>query len=640
MIKKRKNIIIVILFLIVLLGISVLFFWKKNISNTKNNINTHQKEKTISKTEQLKQSKELLSNLEKNRWKFVNIDWLDLFVDIDFSSWFYNKNFWIKKSINNMINKIKWLWINNKNSFIAIGDHNPISWMHSITIKVQDKEKVKDINNTIKNTKKEIQKKFNTKERKKYWNILEENLKNTKAKFMNEDYNEYCLWWTELKTDTASVVMCPDHATLMKLMKDNKELVELDKPTLDVYTKMKDALQRDLTYKEITSFNTILFKYPFLIDKQKDFFTNKKYLNYYKDMVKLFEMTQDKTLTKEWIQKVVKWFFITKKEDKIKYNKTEQTLYNLLKKYIEQPIKNKKTIADILLIVNNNKKNKYNILLDIYESIRYNMYYANIKNENKITKEDEKNNIWVWFYVDVLNFVININIYNSDKYNILSSIIKPIINDKYKWLLNIWYVPNDKQSSVEVKPFLYDTKWGILQMPSGLSGVNFSKIWLKYIKNTQEFQNKINNPNLICQKINKIVKKDSKLSYLKYNLWCFGEKRIQNFIEKYMSKLTKRVSEMFSLLSKDPIELTKIKGYFLLLKIYPDVMYFRFSDSKIRWQFIEDFQDAYNVLKNTKKENLFELKMQKYYKYFSKVSDYNLLKQNFGNFVFVLYYQK
>jgi len=313
--------------------------------------------------------------------------------------------------------------------------------------------------------------------------------------------------------------------------------------------------------------------------------------------------------------------------------------------------KDKVWFRDYLRIFNDNfAEAEFNKLLD---DKKYLSLFGKWLDKNKIKRI-------TWFYIDTINMVPNyiVLLYPSTK-PIIQIIRKLWLDDiKYKEIFNSGYLIQTNNTKNKFVPFLYDlANWWIILEPQDSPIFDWSEIWKLAKTWKKEDLKKINDiilrkneellkPNKFCLNAQQI-QKDSWVKIFTNIFKCDVNNFALDTFDKVLDKLTRRASQMFSMLyhTKEWIlPWLQDDKYILLVKMYPDILYWRFDTPEERKQFFETFKEALDILRNsTDKKDWqarFKRKMTKFYKYFNDIDDYKHLRVNLNTLNLVIYWQE
>ena len=112
---------------------------------------------------------------------------------------------------------------------------------------------------------------------------------------------------------------------------------------------------------------------------------------------------------------------------------------------------------------------------------------------------------------------------------------------------------------------------------------------------------------------------------------CSSEHMLFNYYTIFTGQIYSKASDFFKLIEwKEPANVSLV-AFNTFVKIYPDVLIWRFSKASDRQKFYEDFNN-YLLTKQ------FDLYMSKYYTYFKSYKDYEKLHENITVITNILWY--
>jgi len=386
----------------------------------------------------------------------------------------------------------------------------------------------------------------------------------------------------------------------------------------------------------------------------------------------------EKNIIDNWYNQYIKdtkQYKVKSITSKIFFNNKVYKYLNLFKKYgqniniLDYISKMGKITPDniktYITIIDKIFQNSYFVTLlndkDLINIINKNIKTITVKNkkwkEHPLDKTAQDKAI-LWFYTDIVNMLPNlaIDVYPDDNSLIQYYINNGLNNAKYSPLISFWFIQNQTNVNDSFQFFLYDISNGwIIIKPNDTNIFNFKKIWnlLKNKVNPNDINKilvednqKLFTPDNTCQTIDSIDK-TSWLSSFRIAYKCSINNFVLDTFNKKLSKFNNRTSEFWTLLNswkKRVLGWLPDNKYFLLLKLYPDVMYWRFDTKQKREEFFNDFKTAINILNNSTDPKLwnsdFDRIMSKYYKYFNDISDYKHLRANINTLNLIFYWQK
>jgi len=676
----------------------------KNIKKNQSITNTDIWKKDNTKEEDNK----LLNYLDKYKWHYVKLDWTEMFVDSNFNWKSLKNFPKIKKSLDKLITKLKSLWLNDNNTNFIIKSQGVLPWPFlsisatdknkAKTLKKYKKEAVNKINKVAKENKaiaKDLLNRINTE-----ISIMANNNNNGYC------LSSTMLWiktWTSVQVcpdkDTLTKMVRNNKFIVQGT---NKVFTIMNMPS---YTSQNMTTSSNW-FKKIYNYNAYLLYFPYVINKNI-VGTMKGFLDwYYNNMLKfnkmlyndsgillvnLFTASDDILLNKNKKDptKIIKKVYLEYQKEAKKYKNEKVINYisftqkvNYILSIINKYGKNLNMIEYYSLTWTSTPDNIHSKIIILDKKIQ-NSYFETLLKDKKVlseinsnfndtiikTKKWKKivlNKIWkdkviLWFYLDILNILPNlaIDLYPQDQYFINLYLKHWLNNGKYSELLDSWFIQNETNTKNNFQLFLYNiSNGGIIIPPRENDNFDFSLIWDLFKNNNSKNANQkardlilkynaqLFTSNKLCQKIIILDKKYWLKSFvIAYK--CSINSYVLDTFNKKISLFNKRVSKFWMLVwgwKQKIMPWLASSKFFLLLKLYPDVMYWRFDTPKERLKFFNDFKLALDMLQKSSDSKVWEARFKRmmapYYQYFNDINDYIHLRANINTLDLIFYWQK
>jgi len=614
-IKKIKIFLIFIIFAFIIL-VSWYFIFKGKqktlIKDVKKNITTKDY---------------LYDKIIKNKGKIINIEWIKIKIDDDFEPKIITKESF-DKSIRNMIIWLKKLWITDKNTDITLSSKS-IYW-NVPTFYLLNKQKKKDADKILNNTLEFIDKNIKDKKLQKE---LKEQVQSSSLKIKTQILSPFCLTEDQIWQD-GYALLCGDWTIYWKPLKKINQLFLTTWPIkLQFYWNYRNFIEKTANYKDIYNYHMYIILYPFVLEyynQLTNYFKKQWYYEEFKKLINIFLNNKNlcKTKNKELKKWIEKNFDMINQIDIITYMSKCDTNTQLYQKIL---LNRQKYLFNNLINDSNFLKEIFNFDYEDYIKIKNNIKEI-IENKEKdklnVIKEYEKIKKVVWFYTDFYNMFFNYIFYNKD-YKILKDFKNFLNNIDFKDYLQLWYISNSDNNKYNFIPFIYDIlQWWIITEPKDnqLIDFNLSARNLKEI-----FLNKILKPNYNCDIYTEIENKIGELKDYKEILGCFKNKQVYNFLNTVWNTINYRFRLYADFIKLVPLkEFEKMKFFKLMVKLYPDILWWWLNTYDLRQKFYKNLKLYYKF-----KDERFLIDF--FNKYYNQKKDYLRPLENIRKFNYIFY---